>query len=124
MKAIRGLFVVLSVFAPFLLVAYAFAQLPHALQFLRQFDSIDWMWLMLLGLMMLGIYHFLAVFLLEENGIQQDFDWLDADHDGYIRAQDAAGWTQLARVFDRFDSDHDGRLSRVEFEQFEHSLPR
>ena len=46
----------------------------------------------------------------------------DRDQDGYINREDARAWPELTREFDRFDADHDGRLSRAEFENFEHAF--
>lgn len=124
MKVFRACSLVLCVFAPFLMVAYAFVRLPNAIQMLQEFDSIDWMWLLFLGLMMVGLYHFLAVYLEEENDIELDFRRLDSDHDGYLTPDDARQWGHLARAFESFDADRDGKLSRLEFERFEHSLAR
>ena len=124
MKILRACTLVVCVFAPFLVVGYALARVPNPVQMLQEFDGIDWMWLIFLGLMMVGLYHFLAVYLGEEDDIDSDFRQLDADHDGFITPNDAARWNVLARAFESFDSDHDGKLSRVEFENFEHSLAR
>jgi len=124
MKIVKACAVVLCVFAPFLMVGYAIVLLPNSLEVVQRFDGIDWMWLIFLGLMMVALYYFLAVHLKEENEIELDFAELDADHDGYIGRDDASGWARLAQAFDRFDVDRDGRLSRAEFERFEHSLAR
>lgn len=122
MKWIRAIAVVLAVFAPFIMVAYALAIVPDTLHVLKNLGGLDGLWLVMLGLMMVGTYYFLAVYVWEEDEIHADFVRLDADHDGYIARADAAPWRRLAKDFDKFDLDHDGRLSRVEFEAFEHSL--
>jgi len=124
MKWIRSIAVVLAVFAPFLFVAYYLAAIPNSLHAFRVLGGLDWLWIVMLGLMMIGTYYFLAVYVWEEDAIYAEFSHLDADHDGYITREDAAKWKRLAREFDRFDADRDGKLSRIEFEKFEHSLAR
>jgi hypothetical protein len=106
------------------MVAYAIAQGPDPMSTLQRFEGFDWMWLIFLGAMMVGTYYFLAVYLADEDAIAEDFVRLDKDHDGFITREDASAWQQLAKVFDSFDMDRDGRISRIEFEEFEHSLAR
>jgi len=102
-------------------VLAALIQIPGGLQAISRTDPVDWIWLMLLGAMMLGIYYFLAVYLEDEEVITAEFRQLDSDHDGFISRDDVKTWPALFRSFDRFDMDHDGRLSRVEFEAYEHA---
>ena len=118
----RWLVVLGCVFAPFLLVLAALLLMPGGMQSVSYTDPMDWIWLMLLGGMMLGIYYFLAVYIEDKEEILSDFRALDRDHDGYISREDALRWPELVRSFDRFDADHDGRLSRVDFEAFEQSF--
>jgi hypothetical protein len=120
MRWIKAVAVVLAVFAPFIMVGYALAIVPTNL--IKNLGGVDWLWLVMLGLMMVGTYYFLAVYVWEEDEIYADFVRLDADHDGYISRADATSWKRLAREFDKFDLDRDGKLSRIEFEEFEHSL--
>lgn len=119
--ALKWLVVFGCVFAPFLLVVAALLQIPGGLQAVSQTDPLDWIWLMLLGAMMLGVYYFLAVYLEGEELITAEFRELDRDQDGYLSRDDTKTWPELFRSFDEFDSDHDGRLSRVEFEAYEHA---
>ena len=53
--------VLASVFTPFLVVLGALFLLPSGVYIGTSPDALDWMWLMLLGAMMLGIY-FLTVY--------------------------------------------------------------
>lgn len=117
----RMLMIGLCVFAPFLVVAYAVFAIPdmHAI---RNFGGLDWMWLILLAFMMLGLYYFLAIYVREKADTTAAFERLDRDRDGFISLQDAGNWSDLRRLFSTFDSDHDGRMSRVEFESFQNSL--
>jgi Ca2+-binding EF-hand superfamily protein len=94
------------------------------LEFARHQGVADWMWFIMLGAMMLGFYYFLAVFVEDEEEIEEDFEHFDRDHDGYISRDDAGSWKPLVISFDKYDADHDGRLSRLEFQTFEHALPR
>ncbi len=48
--------VLASVFTPFLVVLDALFLLPSGVYIGKSPDALDWMWLMLLGAMMLGIY--------------------------------------------------------------------
>lgn len=119
-NTLRWVIVMACVFAPFLIVGAALLQIPGGLDVFNRTDPVDWIWLILLGGMMLGVYYFLAVYLEDEEKIHAEFHRLDGDGDGYISREDAARWPDLVRSFDRYDADHDGRLSRVEFENFEH----
>jgi hypothetical protein len=124
MKLLKWVLTVLALLAPFFMVGYVVMKIPNGLEVVSNWGLIDWMWIIMLGAMMLGFYYVLGVFLIDEEEIQEDFESLDRDRDGYVTREDASGWQRLAKVFDRFDADHDGMLSRVEFEEFEHSLPR
>jgi hypothetical protein len=123
MKILKALVTVACVFAPFIMTGLWIAYLPKPALALHA-GGLDWMWFIMLGLMMVWLYYFLAVYVPEENEIVSDFAELDSDHDGYIARGDVSGWRQLSEAFDKFDADHDGRLSRIDFERFEHSLPR
>jgi hypothetical protein len=111
-----------AVFAPFLVTAYALFVHRNGVAAVQSTDAVDWIWILLLGAMMLGTYYFLAVYLEDEEEITQEFRQLDRDQDGFISREDAQKWPDLMRMFDRFDCDHDGRLSRVDFKAFEHAL--
>jgi hypothetical protein len=124
MKVVKAFIVVLCIFAPFIMLGFAIAHSQNPLHLLYGFVGMDSIWFIFLGLMMVGLYYLLAVYVEEENEIELDFAELDKDHDGYIGRQDASVWSALAKVFDKFDADHDGKLSRMEFERFEHSLAR
>lgn len=84
--------------------------------------GLDWVWPAFLGLMMLGLYYFFAVYLEDEYVIGEEFERIDTDRDGYISRDEASKLRGLAEVFDRFDNDHDGMMSRAEFDEFEHSF--
>ncbi|RYX91051.1 MAG: hypothetical protein EOO28_27225 [Comamonadaceae bacterium] len=47
--------------------------------------------------------------------MEQAFSYIDADKDGFISREEAAGFKGVARNFDRADLDHDARLSKDEF---------
>ncbi|MGC2463165.1 MAG: EF-hand domain-containing protein [Steroidobacteraceae bacterium] len=115
--------VLASVFAPFLVVLAALLVLPSGVQTLRSADALDWMWLMLLGAIMLGVYYFLMVYLTDQEEIAAEFHQLDRDHDGFITVEDCKAWPELRHSFPRFDADHDGRLSRLDFAAFEQATP-
>jgi len=123
MKTLKWIVTLLALFTPFIMVGYVVMKIPNGLEVVSNWGFADWMWLMLLGAMMLGFYYLLAVFFIDEEEIEEDFDYLDRDHDGFVTRDDASRWQRLGKAFERFDVDHDGRLSRVEFEEFEHSLP-
>jgi hypothetical protein len=122
---IRRLTVLAALLAPFFMVfmvCFALLIVPDGIQAVRNSSGVDWIWLILLGAMMLGIYYFLAVYLEDEEEIAKAFRRLDGDHDGYISREDGRSWPDLIRLFDRFASDHDGRLSHNDFEAFEKAL--
>ena len=48
--------------------------------------------------------------------LQQAFDFMDANRDGKISREEAAGFRGVARYFDQADTDKDGFLSRSEFD--------
>jgi len=121
-KTILRLTLLAAVFAPFFMTAAALIILQDPWQTLRNTSGEDWIWFILLGAMMLGIYYFLAVYLEDEEEIAEDFQSLDTDHDGFISREDAKKIPDLVRIFDRFDTDHDGRLSHVDFEAFENAV--
>jgi hypothetical protein len=123
MKTLKWIVTLLALFTPFIMVGYVVMKIPNGLEVVSNWGFADWMWLMLLGAMMLGFYYLLAVFFIDEEEIEEDFECLDRDHDGFVTPDDASRWQRLAKVFEKFDVDHDGKLSRVEFEEFEHSLP-
>jgi len=119
MKMIKSTVVVLSIFTPFLLVAFALVIIPHPLQVLKLAPGIDWVWLILLGAMLLGMFYWLF-YIEDEEEITEEFMELDTDHDGYITREEASKWKYLADAFDKFDANHDGKLSRQEFEKAVH----
>src|SRR5271169_4405513 len=86
---IKRLTLLAAVFAPFFMTGAALIVLPDAWQTLRNTNGVDWLWLILLGAMMLGFYYFLAVYLEDEEEIAEDFQSLDSDHDGFISREDA-----------------------------------
>lgn len=59
--ALRYFIVLTCVFAPFIVVLSAKLLLPSGVYIGKGPDALDWMWLILLGGMMLGIY-FLTVY--------------------------------------------------------------
>jgi len=59
--ALRWGVVLTSVFAPFVVMLSALLLLPSGVYIGKGADALDWMWLMLLAAMMLGIY-FLTVY--------------------------------------------------------------
>lgn len=123
MKVIKALIVLLCVFAPFLMAGFALTIVPDGTQALRNTDGIDWLWVILLAAMMIGIYYFLVVYVEDEEKITEAFRRLDRDHDGFITREDASTWPELLSSFDRFDTDRDGRLSWTDFDAFEHAVP-
>jgi len=123
MKVFKALVLLLCVFAPFLMAGYALTIVPDGLQALRNTDGIDWLWVILLGAMMIGVYYFLVVYVEDEENITEAFRRLDRDHDGFITREDARSWPELSSAFDRFDTDRDGRLSWTDFDAFEHAVP-
>ena len=120
---IKRLTVLTAVFAPFFMAGFALFVVPDPWQTLRNTNGVDWIWLILLGGMMVGVYYFLAVYLEDEEEIAEEFQRLDGDRDGFISREDAKDWPDLIRLFDRFDTDRDGRLSHVDFEAFENAVP-
>ncbi|SFB69498.1 EF hand [Polaromonas sp. OV174] len=48
--------------------------------------------------------------------LEQAFNFMDANHDGAISRNEAAGFRGVAKYFDRADSNKDDLLSREEFE--------
>ena len=119
---IKRMVLLAAIFAPFFMSGAALIILPHPWETLRNTDGVDWIWLILLGAMMLGFYYFLAVYLEEKEEVAEDFQSLDSDHDGFISREDAKNMPDLIRVFDKFDTDHDGRLSQMDFEAFENTV--
>ena len=128
-KMVQMTIAVLSIFAPFLLVGYALLINPDVFGYAMKstpltladgvLSGIDWIWLIMLGAMMLGIFYWLF-YIEDEEEITEEFMRLDTNHDGYISREEASKWKYLARVFDRVDTDHDGKLSRQEFEKAIH----
>ncbi len=60
MSVLKGTLLLASVFAPFLVLLGAYLLLPHGVYIGKSPDALDWMWLILLAGMMLGVY-FLTV---------------------------------------------------------------
>ena len=118
-ETIKRMTLLAAVFAPFLMTGAALLILPDAWKTLRSTSGMDWIWFILLGFMMLGIYYILAVYLETEDVIAVEFQHLDTDHDGFITREDAKNWPELLRAFSKFDKDDDGRLSHNDFEEFE-----
>lgn len=48
--------------------------------------------------------------------LKQAFNYMDANRDGKISREEAAGFRGVAKNFDRADTNHDGFLSRDEFD--------
>ena len=122
-STIRRLTVLAAIFAPFLMTGAALIVLPHPWETFQQVHAEDWIWVILLGGMMLGMYYFAAVYFEDEEEITEEFLRLDLDHDGFISREDVKNWPELNREFDKFDRDHDGRLSHNDFELFERARP-
>ena len=118
-STIRWLTVLAAIFAPFLMTGAALIVLPHPWETFRQVHGEDWIWVILFAGLMLGVYYYAAVWLVEEEEITEEFLRLDLDHDGFISREDVKNWPELNREFDTFDRDHDGRLSHHDFELFE-----
>ena len=57
-----------AVFALFFVAGLALLVVPAPLQSLRNTDGADWIWLIRLGAMMVGVCYFLAVYLEDEEG--------------------------------------------------------
>jgi len=116
---IKRLTILAAVFAPFFMTGAALLVLPHPWETLRNIQGQDWIWLILLAGMMLGMYYFAGVYFEDEEKFTEEFLRLDRDGDGFISREDAKNWPELSREFDKFDRDHDGRLSHNDFELFE-----
>ena len=123
MATFKWLTVLTAVFTPFFMVGFALLVIPESMQAVRNSSGVDWLWLILLGAMMLGIYYLFPVYLVDKENINQEFQRLDFDRDGFISRTDITAWPNLIRSFDKFDTDHDGRLSRADFEAYEHAVP-
>lgn len=54
--ALRLSVILASVFAPFLVLLAALLLLPRGIYIGKAADSVDWMWLILLAAMIMGIY--------------------------------------------------------------------
>jgi EF hand len=121
-RSIKRLTLLAALFAPFLMTGAALLILPDPWKTLQNTSGADWIWFVLLGAVMLGIYYFLAVYLEDEEEIAVDFQRLDTDHDGFITREDAKNWPILLSAFTKFDKDNDGRLSHVDFEAFENTI--
>jgi hypothetical protein len=117
----KRMLLVACVAAPILVLGFAALAIPDR-RVLADFGGQDWIWLILLAAMMLGVYYFLAVYVREERTAGIEFERMDRDRDGFISLRDAGRWADLRRLFDQFDSDHDGRMSRADFEAFQSSL--
>jgi hypothetical protein len=112
-----------AIFAPFLMTGAALLVLPHPWETFHNTHAEDWIWVILLGGMMLAMYYFAGVYLEEEEEFTEEFLRLDTDHDGFISREDAKNWPELSREFDKFDRDHDGRMSHNDFCLFEKARP-
>jgi hypothetical protein len=118
-STIRRLVILAAIFAPFFMTGAALIALPHPWQTFAAVHGEDWIWVILLGILMLGIYYFAAVYFEEEEEFTEEFLRLDLDKDGFITREDVKNWPELSREFDKFDRDHDGRMSHDDFEIFE-----
>ena len=95
---IKRLTILAAVFAPFFMTGAALLVLPHPWETLRSIQGQDWIWLILLGGMMLGMYYFAGVYFEDEEEFTEEFLRLDADHDGFISREDAKIRPELSRV--------------------------
>jgi hypothetical protein len=120
--ALRRGVVLASVFAPFLVIMGALLLLPSGAYIVKSTSALDWMWIMLLAAMMLGLYYS-TVYYVDDEDVAEAFQKLDRDHDGFITLEDTKTWPDLRIAFAKFDADHDGRLSRLDFDAFEHAVP-
>jgi hypothetical protein len=59
-SVVKGAVLLASVFAPFLVLLSAWFLLPRGIYIGKSQDALDWLWLILLAWMMLGVY-FLTV---------------------------------------------------------------
>ena len=50
------------------------------------------------------------------SNLDRAFNFMDANHDGQVSREEAAGFRGVARHFDQADTNHDGFLSREEFD--------
>ena len=50
------------------------------------------------------------------SNLERAFNFMDANHDGQVSREEAAGFRGVARHFDQADTNHDGFLSREEFD--------
>lgn len=50
------------------------------------------------------------------SNLERAFNFMDANHDGQVSREEAAGFRGVARHFDQADTNHDGFLSRDEFD--------
>ena len=66
---IKRLTLLAAVFAPFLMTGAALLVLPDPWQTFRNTHAEDWIWLILLGGMMLAMYYFAGVYLEDEEEI-------------------------------------------------------
>jgi hypothetical protein len=122
-STIKRLTILAAVFAPFFMTGAALLVLPDPWQTLRNTHGEGWIGFIMLGALMLGMYYFSGVYLMDEEEITDEFQQLDGDHDGFISREDVKNRPDLSRVFDKFDTDHDGRLSRYDFIAFEKAPP-
>jgi hypothetical protein len=60
--------VLASVFAPFIVLAGAWFILPRGVYIGSSKDALDWMWLIMVGAIMLGIYYFTLWVVFEHSG--------------------------------------------------------
>ncbi len=60
--------VLMSVFAPFIVLAGAWFILPSGVYIGNSKDALDWMWLIMAGGMILGIYYFTLWVVFEHSG--------------------------------------------------------
>jgi len=60
--------VLASVFAPFIVLAGAWFILPSGVYIGNSKDALDWMWLIMAGGMILGIYYFTLWVVFEHSG--------------------------------------------------------
>jgi len=55
--------------------------------------------------------------------MQENFNKLDTNQDGYISQQEAQADKQLTQDWSKADSNQDGQIDQSEFSAFEESLP-
>jgi hypothetical protein len=72
MKVIKWVAIVAAVFIPFIMAGYAVMTPANGLDFILGQNTMDWLWFIMLGAMMLGLYNFVPVFVQGEEEIAED----------------------------------------------------